>query len=702
MFVDGAPLSGVIVGFVRNTGDGAAGWREAVAAHRDAGLRVLNTCNSGSGPQPVFTDDGRGDELDFDEIDRRTHKLLDVHPDALLLTRVWCGAMPERWYRENPDELVLYHDGSTQGPQGPPQPSRSSEKWHRDAGAIFRSFLDHVEQSDYADNVLGYVLMHAGGGEWYNPASFTQHWADYSEVSKARFRHWLARKYGCTAELRKAWNDPDATLETAEIPTVSQRLECGGTFRRIRDPQREQNVVDWYTFYALENNRALSVFAHQAKDASQGRRLVGTFFGYIMAHAWCPGALQESGHLALREYLANPEIDFVVACTTYPFRAAGSGSTTFPLPVQSVRRAGKVYIDEADIRTHLTPIEYREVGTYTVEDTVQVLRRQLGAVFSESIASWGLTPQSHNDAATMATIRQLNAIGERLLDFDRTRCSEIAYVCDQDSLLNTGLGAGLGWNFLEGQNIEMTRIGAPVDRLMTEDLSLDRPYKLYIFPCSYRMTSAQRERILQLLREQQSTALWMYTPGYIIDGCKDVSNITALTGFDVKEPRYHYVGLARTTGQGTHELSRRIEFGSPYRLAPLMHILPGSHEVIGKSEDTGLPALVRRRMPDGWTSVYATVGPLKGAILRALARDAGVHIYLEEDDFFNANNVVCVLHARDAGEKEIRLRTPGDLYDLLNDRQLAAAASSVKVALHEGQTGIYFFGSQETWQGKEE
>ena len=704
MFVDDEPLSGLMIGAVSNCRKRSGGeverWRQTLGAFKDAGLRLIQTGNSGSGPQPLLTDDGGGDELDFEEIDRRTHAILEVHPDALLLPRVQCGMLPSKWVEENPDELVVYHDGEKRSGEEEPQPSRSSEKWLRDAGALFRQFLDHVEQSDYADHVVGYFLMHGRGLEWFNPSPFVPWFADYSEISRARFRQWLAEQYGSTGELRKAWHNDDVTLQTAEIPSVSQRLNCGSIFQRIRNPRKEENVVDWYKFFAQENVRAIAVFARLIKEASEGRRLAGAYYGYIMNHCWCSWTLLESGHLALRQYLANEDFDFVAATETYAFKAPGTGASMFPVPVQSVHRARKLYIDEADTDTHIGDRKNVQFGTDTFEDTVKVQQRHLGTVFSEAISSMWVTPHRYDDAETMALIAQLNGIGQRLMDFDRSRSSQIAYVCDEESLLNTDVDSAVGWSFGEGQNAELTRIGAPVDRLMLDDIGSGKAYKLYIFPCSCCMTSERRDRILAMLREQRSTALWMYVPGYIKDGRQDVEHIVSLTGFELRFEGSHYVALARTTGTGSRELSQKLEFGTARAFSPFVEIIGGYDELIAKSVDTGRGVLARRRMPDGWTSIYSTVGPVKGAILRALARDAGVHIYLEEDDFFNANNTVCVLHARDPGEKEIRLPAPGDLYDILNERQIGKDVSSVKVTLEEGQSGIYFFGSQHDWKMK--
>jgi len=697
IFADGEPLSGLI--YVCS--QGAENWREDLLAMKDAGVKALN-----NGPQPVLTDEGRGEELDLEATDRMVHELLDVYPEAHLLPRVPCGLVPDNWLRENPGELVVYHDGSTR-PGGlsseTPQPSRSSTKWRKTALGLFQQFLRHVEESDYADNMLGYMICHGRSGEWANPCPWEPYFADYSAPSRRAFRQWLKEKYGSTDELRKAWHDENVTLETAEIPSVAERLECGAfSFQRIRAPEREQRVVDWYTFYALENARTITFFAQGAKAATGRRRLVGCFYGYLLGLAWSPYTLLETGHLALREILKCPDVDFLAAPTTYTHRARGSGVSVFPVPVASVRRAGKLYIDENDIRTHRLPLGGRDFGVDTPGDTLQVQRRQLGAVFSESIASWwfDMTGNWYNDSSTMSAIAQLNSIGKRLLDFDRASAAEIAFVCDEEGLLNTDLGSGIAWNFLEGMNIELSRIGSPVDRILVEDLDPERPYKMYIFPCSYRLTAQKRERILRLIKEQQSTVLWMYAPGYITDGRRDACNISALTGFEVTCRLGHFVCLARTTGKAAEELSDKIEFGSPYRFSPLFEIRGGFDEIIGLSEDTGRPVLARREMAGGWCSIYSTVGPVKAGILRALARRAGVHIYVDTDDFFNANRTVCVLHAREGGEKEIKLPCPGDVYDILNAREIGRGLASVTVTLQAGETGIYFFGSEREWEGK--
>ena len=694
LFVDGEPTTGLMY----LPGSDGDSWRDGLREMMKTGVRVLN-----SWMPRLLTEGGRGDEFDFAAIDLHFHGLLEVFPDALLLPRIACGTVPGSWLRENPEELVLYHDGTTAPSGGYSKvvwPSRSSAKWRERAGALFRELMEHVERSDYADSMLGYLLSHGQGIEWFNPCPYEPWFGDYSKPSLASFRRWLSEKYGSTGELRKAWRKDCVALETAEIPDIAHRLACGkGCFQRIRDPEREQDVVDWYTFYALENVDAITFFARLVKDVTERRRLVGAFYGYVLTHSWCPGTLLESGHLALREYLACPDVDFVSTVTSYTHRARGSGVSVFPSVVQSVHLAGKLYIDENDMRTHLLPPEQQNFGTHRQEDTIEVQRRELGAVFSEGVAHWWCGDW-YNDPPTMSALVQLGSIGQRLLDFDRSSGAEIAFVGDTDGLLWTDLYAGVVWSFVEGQNIELSRLGAPADHLFPQDLRPDRPYKLYIFPCSYSISSAERDRILKLVKEQQSTVIWMYAAGYVTDGRCDVADMSVVTGFDIIRRGYHLTGLARTTGAGTCELSRKVEFGIPFWFAPFFEVEAEPGEIIGLSEDTGEPVLARREMPGGWTSVYSSVGPLRSPILRAIAREAGVHIYVDTDEFFNANNRVCVLHARDAGEKQIRLPSPGDVYDLLKDRELGTGVSSVTVPLEAGETGIYFFGSKREWEGR--
>lgn len=73
----------------------------------------------------------------------------------------------------------------------------------------------------------------------------------------------------------------------------------------------------------------------------------------------------------------------------------------------------------------------------------------------------------------------------------------------------------------------------------------------------------------------------------------------------------------------------------------------------------------------GWTSIYTLNPVLPAAFLRALARQAGVHIYTDRDDTFYASRSHLCLNADGAGERTLRLPRPADLFDSFTGRSLA-------------------------------
>ena len=76
--------------------------------------------------------------------------------------------------------------------------------------------------------------------------SFPEQLADYSAVAREAFADFLRQKYGSVEALSRGWGRP-VTWETAAVPRpAARRYALGGVFR---DPAREQDVIDYYTFH---------------------------------------------------------------------------------------------------------------------------------------------------------------------------------------------------------------------------------------------------------------------------------------------------------------------------------------------------------------------------------------------------------------------------------------------------------------------
>ena len=74
-----------------------------------------------------------------------------------------------------------------------------------------------------------------------------------------------------------------------------------------------------------------------------------------------------------------------------------------------------------------------------------------------------------------------------------------------------------------------------------------------------------------------------------------------------------------------------------------------------------------KKMDGGWQSVYSLF-PLTRHHIRALCKNAGVHIYMDTDDELFANRSFIMIHTRTAGDKTIRLPGKFTVTELYSDR----------------------------------
>ena len=126
-------------------------------------------------------------------------------------------------------------------------------------------------------------------------------WVDYSPANTNYFREWLKNKYKNDESLKKAWNNNDVTIDTAEIPTYKERANAN--FGMMRNPENEMNVIDFYQYNSWLVADTIKVFTKAVKDATKRRKTVGIFYGYLSALR--RAQQQNSGHNALVGVLAS-------------------------------------------------------------------------------------------------------------------------------------------------------------------------------------------------------------------------------------------------------------------------------------------------------------------------------------------------------------------------------------------------------------
>jgi len=633
------------------------------------------------------------EQFDYAGMDDRAHLLLENDPEAYFFPRVYLGT-PPWWADTHPDDLVRYDPGA-----GPPQTfwlchkriaSWASQTWRDDTAEAIRRLIHHVEGSDYADRVIGYHIASGTTEEWMQWGSNEDQWTDYSPVNTARFRTWLKDKYGSDASLQTAWRDAEVTLATAAIPPRPARAQ--GERAYLRDPAKAQSSIDYVLYTSWLVTDAIQYFAAMTKEAVNRERLVGVFYGYVLQLAG-EQREQNSGHLALREVFACPDIDFITSPCSYAFRQLGTGFPHAMSLVDSIKHHGKLWFDENDFRTWLTP--GAKPGTHgktaTYEGSLLCQQREFAWVLTNRLGMWWFDMRGgwYDDPRMLEQIGHMNRIAESCMDVDGHSVAEIAFVVDDKSSAFVRPGNPFSREALVQQLPLLGRVGAPFATVHLADLDnrLD-DYTLYIFPNCLAPTSQERKAIAELVR-RKAVVVWIGAPGLYREGDLEPGAMESLTGFPL--------GLVETDASwtvapaadaATWGWTTPEPFGPGGRGGILAVPETGHGVTLGIIEGTDLAALVATER-DGALSVFSSVPRLPAGLLRAVAKKAGVHLYIDTEDIVWASHDLLAISVNQPGPRDVRLPRPRRVVDLWTGQVVAEHADTFTTDVPENGTALF-------------
>lgn len=689
LFIDGKP----------HTGMSAAAYGpspEKFASFTQADVDLFTFCASPTEGYPGLSSLTwlSPDTYDYTQLEQRVAMVLGANRQARIFPRLYLHA-PAWWSERHPDDIVI-----AERPTGEryvfmhrgvrPAPSWASEAWRRDTAEGLRRLIRHIETSPYANNFIGYHLASGITEEWMMWGSNENEWVDYSPVNQAKFRTWLRERYGDDESLRRAWNSRAVSLETAEIP--SYRKRAAASFGSFRDPAAEQDVIDYYTYNSWLVADTITYFAKVVKDATRRRKTVGVFYGYLLQLGG-GHRLHNAGHLALRQVLESPDIDFVCSPTSYAFRQLGGlGTTHFMSLVDSVRRHGKLWFDENDVRTSISP---GTLGTWgkpadIAGDKVQQ-DKELACVLTAGVAQWWFDVGSNRyDVPELrAVVRNLTRVAQDAQRLDRTPSFQAALVVDAPSIPYMKVGDRLGSELLVRQLPRLHRAGFPVGHALASDLDALQDCRLLVMSMAFAPDATLR-RDLDRLRRDGRVIVFMPGSGLYSDGQFRPERIKEFTGVNVRLGREPVRGaMTFTDAPGFCDGLAGTTFGAD-SYADALPLLPDDGEaiVLARLSD-GRPAVVARRF-EGWTAVYCAQPQLPAALWRNLGRLAGVHSYIDEEDVVYANASMVSVVATRAGRRTIRLPRPRRVTEMIEGRAVTdVPVTSFEVELRENQTAIF-------------
>ena len=641
------------------------------------------------------------DQWNFRALDDLAHRVLEANPRAMLLPRIYLTT-PDWWIEAHQEECQVldhggkkYRQGVGHGRDGKAFPSLASQKWRADTIVALQQVINHMQQSGYGEHLFGYMITGLMSEEWYHWSIHTNELADYSKHVLHAFQNWLKAKYLMVEALRNAWREPLVDFASVTIPSRTARQD-GRNERTFRDPGKEMPVIDWYLFYNDLVPDTMELFLKAAKEASNFRKVVGAFYCYMFEFGGDP----EYGHNALGRLLRSRHLDFAAVTASYFNRELGIGADYARSPITSVGLHGKLWYHDNDTvsfrydemnagrKDRETVARYRkELGvTETVQHTIWQYRRSAGFVLGNGVyqSFFDLHGGYFDDPALMAEIKRLNELLENAKNHDCSSVAEILVVSDETSCSYATYESGFLQQTLQPVQVQLAKIGAPHDSVLVDDLALvkmDR-YKFVIFLNCFHLTDAQRELIRLKVLRRQRTVLWCYAPGLFNGAKASVEAMRELTGIGIVPGKagektrlrlaLNEAGAAMLEGNNDTDylpLAGRI-VGHEHVWGQLFVAEDPEAAALGHVEGRGGVALAMKRLKD-WTSIYTLNPVLPAAFMRALARQAGIHIYADRDDTFYASRSYVCLNAGDAGERTFRFPRIADLFDPFTERPLA-------------------------------
>ncbi|MBN2507697.1 MAG: hypothetical protein JXQ71_13495 [Verrucomicrobia bacterium] len=225
-----------------------------VALARDAGVNLVSFSapNCWSPPESP---------ADWSPIDSLCRRIIFVNPEVLLVPRVGVDA-PGWWLERHPQSRMVYDLDKVRADHA----SVSDRTCRADAAAHLERLCRHLCEA-FPRHFAGIHPCGQNTGEWFYLGSWERPLSGYDAATVAAFRVWL-----------KSRGRPDS--EAAMIPTDEERR--GHPFGFLRDPAREQRLIDFARFQQIE------MADHVVALAAACRRATA---GITRVWCWAPGSL---------------------------------------------------------------------------------------------------------------------------------------------------------------------------------------------------------------------------------------------------------------------------------------------------------------------------------------------------------------------------------------------------------------------------
>ncbi len=630
----------------------------------------------------------------FGAVDALLQQVLNADPDAYLLPRLQC-VPTNYWARTHPDEMARYADGS----EG--DVSMASGEFWADSVDALEALIAHLSDPGTVggDRVIGF---HLDKGEWFYDREAGY---DYSPPNRTAYQNWLHAKYQQPYALRAAWFQGTASFDEAAVPPWTPPTAKPDTMP-VYSSRRDQQWPDYAQFASDLVAEAIVGMAAAIKTLSDGRLLVAVSYGYTLEFA----TRSDSGHLALGKVLESPHVDILAGPNSYTSRSAGSPAS-FGAPVDSVALHGKLWLVEDDTKTFLAGSETDDVYNPKIAggaDTQAAHQRHFGAALAHRAGVtwmdlWGQGWLDNPDIwRELGGLRdQANRLAQ-IAPPAPASPDVVAFVDEASLAYLKSSETGMGLSLVGKTRDLLLRTGASVGFYLQSDVThADLPdAKLYLFLNALRVTTTERLAIREKLQRAGKTLAWVYAAGLFDEQGLSEEEIGETLGMTLRLQPWNSRGGSQIS-EARHPLLERLRggkrtIGQDEIINPSYAVTDPQAIVLGEYLSTGAVSLAAREHPAGWKSVFFGDPHLTAELLRGLLTYAGVGLYDTQDDVTYAGEEgVLLVHASFTGQRTLTLPRPATVYDVMEDRIVAANTRSFRVFLRARTSRLFLWGESE-------
>lgn len=602
-----------------------------------AGIRLFSVLTSGvtsalGVPYSLYGESWVGTyTYDFSAIDRQMDMFIENAPDAYFAPMLQLDT--RNWYLEAHPEVPNSFTHLSQ--------IACDETWKRQAADYMKAAIRHIE-GKYGDRVYGYFLLCGTTTEWF---SHFDREAPHP-IKNAGFQKWCGD-------------------DSAELPSLERLNRSGGVFL-------EPEEADVYRARKFHNELIADLalyFVEEAQSVIKHNKLMGLYYGYLFELGG--ERLYNDGSLGYEKIFLCPDVDMISSPSAYGYRGLQDPSA-FMLTQKTLDAHNKIYFLEFDHITHTAPeritdgldpsspnnklvmIPGAKNKCKSEAETLNLMYRDFVLCQANGAALWwfDMFDGWFRSQGMMDAVAHMVEISRTLSQIPTDSAAQVAVFAEGEAMYRARKSAKLASVSLSDIRRTLAECGAPYDLYSISDLALpqiDR-YQVYLFVNQYDIQEQAKALITQKCRQQGKTVLWLYAPDYANTGISAVSNISGITGIQVRQQDISHGSLIYGEETVDYDLAE-----------PYFSVCDEEAKPLAYFED-GAVAAARKE-----NSIYVATCNLPSALLRDILVSSNVFVYSRSSQVYTyVNSTAIGVYNASGSDAVLHLPEDGVYRDLIS------------------------------------